>query len=107
MPHNTKIPPVKLTLDKDLFNKLLSILDSNIKMNIEDENYSVIATKLKDKLLSYSVPRVNEENVEFVDVRFFTNEASNMIWQLLLRTEINDSEEDYYSVLLKQREDNK
>ena len=60
--------------------------------------------KLKNKLLTYSVPRVNNDDIEFVDVRFFPNEASDMIWQLLLRAEKNDNVEDYYGKLIENRE---
>lgn len=100
MSHLTRTPGIKLTLDKDLFNQLLSVLDYNKNLNIEDENFSNIAEKLKDKLLKYCVPRTNDEGIEFVDVRFFPNEASDMIWQLLLRAEKNDNKEDYYYQLL-------
>lgn len=100
MSHLTRTPGIKLTLDKDLFNQLLSVLDYNKNLNIDDENFSNIAEKLKDKLLKYCVPRANDEGIEFVDVRFFPNEASDMIWQLLLRVEKNDNKEDYYSQLL-------
>ena len=81
MPHQTRTPSTQLSLCKDLFNQLVGILDFNIKLNIEDEKFSTTAEKLKNKLLMYSVPRINDENVEFVDVRFFPNEASDMVWQ--------------------------
>ncbi len=103
MPHQTRTPSIKLTLDKNLYNQLLGILDINIQMNIKDENFSVIAEKLKDKIMKYSVPRINDEDIEFVDVRFFPNEASDMIWQLLLRAEKNANTNDYYSSLLSNR----
>ena len=107
MPHQTRTPSTQLSLCKDLFNQLVGILDFNIKMNIEDEKFSTTAEKLKNKLLTYSVPRVNNDDVEFVDVRFFPNEASDMIWQLLLRAEKNDNVEDYYSKLIENREQKK
>lgn len=104
MAHQTRMPSVKLTLDKALFNQLLGILDYNIKLEVETENFSEIASKMKNKLLNYSVPRTNEEDVEFVDVRFFPNEASDMIWQLLLRADKNETVDDYFSILIKNRE---
>lgn len=104
MAHQTRMPSVKLTLDKALFNQLLGILDYNIKLEVDSENFSAIASKMKDKLLHYSVPRTNEEDVEFVDVRFFPNEASDMIWQLLLRADKNETVEDYFSILINNRE---
>lgn len=103
MPFRT--PGIKLTLDKALFNKLIYALDFNINLNVAEENLSVIATKLKDKLLKYSVPRLSADNVEFVDVRFFQSEAADMIWQLLLLSEKNNGE-DYYSFLLNKNSKN-
>ena len=104
MAYQSRKPSSKLVLEKELFNQLISILDKNIKVNIEEENFSKIAERLKDKLLVYSVPRTNESGINFVDVRFFPNEASDMIWQLLIQTEKSDEEEDYYSTLIKNRE---
>lgn len=104
MAHQTRMPSVKLTLEKELFNQLVAILDCNIKLNVESENFSVVAKKLKDKILQYSVPRTNEEDMEFVDVRFFPNEASDMIWQLLLRADKNETVEDSFSILINNRE---
>lgn len=103
MAHEKRKPSVQLTLDKTLFNKLVSMLELNIQANINDENLSVIAEKLKAKMLTYSVPRVNDDDIEFVDVRYFPNEASDMIWQLLVRIE-QEELDDYYSVLIKNRE---
>lgn len=103
MAHEKRKPSVQLTLDKTLFNKLVSMLELNIQANIDDENLSSIAEKLKAKMLTYSVPRINDDDVEFVDVRYFPNEASDMIWQLLVRIEQVELQ-DYYSVLIKNRE---
>lgn len=104
MAYQSRTPSVKLTLENQLFNELVSVLDANIKIGLEEENFSVIAEKLKNKLLTYSVPRTNDEGIQFVDVRFFPNEASDMIWQLLLRAEKNEDVEDYYSALIQNRE---
>ena len=105
MAHQTRIPPVKLTLDKILFNQLVGILDYNTNLKIEDENFSIIASKLKDKLLLYSVPRTKENGVEFVDIRFFTSEASDMIWQLLSQIEKKDILENYFDILISNRKE--
>ena len=104
MSWQSKSPSIRLSIDKSLFNKLMSVLDFNISMNIEEENFSSTASKLKKKLMTYSVPRINEEdNTEFVDVRFFPNEAGNMIWQLLARASSYIENEDYYNVLKENR----
>lgn len=104
MSWQSKSPSIRLSIDKSLFNKLMSVLDFNISLNVEEENFSSTAGKLKEKLMTYSVPRINEEdNTEFVDVRFFPNEAGNMIWQLLARTSSYIENEDYYNVLKENR----
>lgn len=101
-------PSIKVSLDKDLFNKLIGVLDLNIELNVDDEDFSLIANKLKDKLLTYSVPRVNDKGEEYVDIRFFPNEASDMIWQLLIRNEsLDDNTKDFYSILVSNREKRK
>ena len=104
MTYEARKPSSKLVLEKELFNQLIYILDKNIQVNLEEENFSKIAEKLKSKLLSYSVPRTDENGINYVDVRFFPNEASDMIWQLLIQAEKNGMIEDYYSTLIKNRE---
>lgn len=104
MPHQTREPSVKLIVDKSLFNKLLGILDFNINLHVEDNNFSKDAEKLKDKLMKYTVPRVNEEvNKQIADIRFFPNEAGMMIKQLLIRASSYIEEENYYEVLIDNR----
>ena len=104
MAYESRKPSSKLVLEKELFNQLISILDKNIKVGVEEENFSKVAERLKNKLLTYSVPRTDEEGVCYVDVRFFPNEASDMIWQLLIQAEKNETVEDYYSALIENRE---
>lgn len=98
-----KTPSIRLTLNKELFNKLLSVLDNNINLEIENSDISKIAEKMKEKLLTYSVPRLDENNTEFVDVRFYPNEASNMIYQILVSNNKGDKNDDYYSILINQK----
>ena len=108
MAWENRIPSVKLVLGRNLFNKLLGILEFNENLKIEDEDFSGIAKKLKDKILTYSVPKEKDEDgVEYVDIRFFTNEASDMIWQLLSTTDRVNADIDYYSILLKNKEEQK
>lgn len=107
MPYSTRKPSVQLTIDTDFFNKLVSILNFNNATNIDDENFSAVAEKLKNKLLRYSVPRINDDGKEFVDVRFFPNEAGDIIWQLLAWGNDIEIQEDYFSILKQNREDRK
>ena len=100
-----KKPPVFLKVDKDQFNIFLNVLKINELTNID--GICDWSKKLQDKLLRYSVPRVNDEGKEFVDVRFFPNEAGDMIWQLLAWGNDINIEEDYFSILKQNREDKK
>ena len=101
-------PSIKVSIDKDLFNKLIGVLDLNIELNVDEEDFSLVANKLKDKLLTYSVPRVNDKEEEYVDIRFFPNEASDIIWQLLIRNEsLVDNTKDFYFILINNREQRK
>jgi len=105
MAYQSRTPSVKLTLENELFNQLVSILNVNSNIGLEEENFSQIAEKLKNKLLTYSVPRTNDDGIQFVDVRFFPNEASDMIWQLLLLAgKYIEVDNDYYSSLIQNRE---
>ena len=107
MSWQTRDPSVKLSLDKELFNILVGILDFNSQIKLDDESFSNTANKLKDKLLTYSVPRINDNGEEYIDIRSFPNEASDMIWQLMIRNEPANNEEDYYSILINNREQRK
>lgn len=107
MSWQTRDPSVKISLDKELFNILVGILDINSQIKLDDESFSNTANKLKDKLLTYSVPRINDNGEEYIDIRFFPNEASDMIWQLMIRNEPSNNDEDYYSILINNREQRK
>ena len=108
MAWENKIPSVKLILGRNLFNKLFSTLEFNENLKIEEENFSGVAKKLKDKILTYSVPKEKDEDgIEYVDIRFYTKEASDMIWQLLSTTDRVNEDIDYYSILLKNKEEQK
>lgn len=97
-------PSVKLTMDTSVFNILVDILNFNSQIDLPDTDFADVAKRLKDKLLTYSVPKLNDEKEEIVDVRFFPREASDMIWQLLIMNKPKDDIEDYYSILKANRE---
>ena len=99
MSFDSRSPSVKITMDKDLFNRLVAILDYNHNLGIEFANFSSTSKKLKDKILSYSVPRIDSEGNDFVDVRFYPIEASNIISQLLVSKDDIKPTENYYSTL--------
>ncbi len=105
MPYQKRIPPVKVDLSIERFNCLVEILTRY--ETTDNEQIKELATKLKDKLLRYSIPRTTEEQEEFVDVRFYPNEASDIIYILLANVDDIQIETNYYEVLLKVREKQK
>jgi len=65
------------------------------------------AKQIKEKLLKFSVPYTDDKDkLEMVRLRFYPNEASEMLWQLALGYTNLKPEVDYYSVLLKVRKSN-
>lgn len=102
MPHQTRKPAIKLTVDKIVFNKIISLLDFN-KDNLTDETSREKANKLKNNLLKWSVPRVNENNEEIADIRFFNSEAIDLFLQLFPRIATYIEQEDYFEVLKENR----
>lgn len=102
MPYQKRIPPVKVDLSIEKFNYLIEMLTRYT--TTENEKIVALATKLKEKLLRYSIPRVTEEQETFIDVRFYPNEASEIIYMLLANTEDIQVDTNYYEVLVKVRE---
>ena len=58
MPYQKRIPPVKVELSIEKFNLLVEMLTRYTQMS--DERVAQLATKMKDKLLRYSIPRTEE-----------------------------------------------
>lgn len=105
MPYQKRIPPVKIEVTVEKFNYLIEMLTRY--ENDENERIKSISTKLKDKLLRYSIPRENDEKEVFIDIRFYPNEASEIIYMLIVNAEDINVETNYYEVLLKVRAANK
>lgn len=103
MSHITRTPPIKVKLDKTRFNILVEVLNYN-ELNSMNEKISSNAKMLKNKLLTYSVPREDEEKNQYVDVRLYITESAEIIMQYI---EFNKDKEllvDYHSILLKVRD---
>ena len=73
----SKTPPVKVVVDKQYFNMLIQVLTTLEKIE-EDEKEIYRVKKLKEKILTYSIPREENEKT-LIDMRFFVNEASTLI----------------------------
>ena len=101
MAYSTKIPSIKVKASVDKFNRLVEIL--NIQSVNSDDYISNKSTKLKNKLLKFSVPKEDDEG-KFVDIRFYQNEILDMFKIVfdVIKDEI-DPEEDYYQILLEAR----
>ncbi len=101
MAYSTKIPSIKVKISIEKFNKLVEVL--SIQSGNTDDYISKKSTKLKEKLLKYSVPKEDGEE-KFVDIRFYQNEVLDMFKILFdgVKDEI-DPEEDYYQILLESR----
>ena len=101
MAYSTKIPSIKVKASIDKFNRLVEIL--NIQSVNNDEYISNKSTKLKNKLLKFSVPKEDDEG-KFVDIRFYQNEILDIFKIVfdVIKDEI-DPEEDYYQILLEAR----
>lgn len=104
MAYQTRKPPIRTLVDIDNFNNIVELV--SIIAETGDERFSKLAERMKDKLLRYSVPHTDENGETSIDIRFFTNEAEQMIYFLLSRLDTK-AETNYYEVLLKVRETNK
>jgi len=103
MAFQKRIPPIKIKLNVDEFNKLIEIL-SNMT-NEEDENISNKSSKLKDKLLRYTVPITKDDGNTVLDIRFYNNEITDLFYILFYRIkDMISVETDYFDVLIKVRE---
>lgn len=103
MAFQKRIPPIKIKLNVDEFNKLIEIL-SNMT-NEKDENISNKSSKLKDKLLRYTVPITENDENTVLDIRFYNNEITDLFYILFYRIkDMISVETDYFDVLIKVRE---
>ncbi len=84
MSYESRQPSIRLKIDAGSFNLMLSALAENGDNEYSPEEVVTRADALFDKLLKYSRPYVDELETDCVEIRFFPNEASEMIWQLLL-----------------------
>jgi len=101
MSEPTRKPNIKLITSAQWFNLLIFALKQNIS-TVDNEKVKEEANALIDKLLKYSRPYADDETeADLVDMRFFPNEASDMIWQLLVTFGLfyKSADEDYYSQL--------
>ena len=103
MAYSKRIPPIKIKLKVDEFNKLVEVL--NNMNDYENERIAQKSSKMKDKLLRYSVPITEEDGTEMVDMRFYNNEITDLFYILFYGIEDMISiETNYFDVLVRVRE---
>ena len=95
MPVEKKLPPVRLVVSKDYFNKLVE-LTSHIDYLLEEVNSKI---SLYDKLMKYTFLEDNEQ----VELRVFAGEASEVILLLLCNLKDGEISKDYYEELIQTR----
>lgn len=103
MAYSKRIPPIKIKLKVNEFNKLVEVLNNMI--DYENERIAQKSSKMKDKLLRYSVPITEEDGTEIVDMRFYNNEITDLFYILFYGIEDMISiETNYFDVLVRVRE---
>jgi len=79
----TRNPNIRLIIPDSDFDLLISALLENADTENNPPRVAEGAGALYDKLMKYSRPYTNEDGKNLVDIRFYPNQASEMIWQLL------------------------
>lgn len=97
MAYKKRIPPIKVTLTKKGYNELVECVSSKIINNSINKSLE----EIKDKLLRYSIPSEDNENVE---VRLYISEAKELIEVLINSLSNIEPRVNYYETLLKVRE---
>jgi len=101
MAYSKRIPPIKIRLNVEDFNRLVEIV--NIQTENEKEEIATYSSRMKDKLLRYSIPFIND-GVVIVEIRFYPREIAEMFYILFDGIEDVDVQTDYFDVLVKVRE---
>lgn len=101
MTYQKRIPPIKIRLNVDDFNKLVEIV--NIQTENANEYIATYSSRIKDKLLRYSIPFTND-GVVVIEIRFYPREIAEMFYILFAGIEDVDVQANYYDVLIKVRE---
>ncbi len=97
MPYKRRIPPIKIELNQNSYNKLVECVNSKKKNDSIDKNLEII----KNKLLRYSIPYNDIKNVE---IRLYLSEAKELIEILINSLGNIEPQVNYYETLLKVRE---
>ena len=92
-------PSVKFMVNKDNFNKLMTILSFQ-EENIVTEEWKEKVSKLKKMLLMYPIPKKDENgDIAIVDVALYPKEASELIVLLISAFEVLEADRDYTELM--------
>lgn len=97
MSYKRRIPPIKIELNQNSYNKLVECVNSKIKNDSIDKNLEII----KNKLLRYSIP---DNEIKNVEIRLYLSEAKELIEILINSLGNIEPQVNYYEILLKVRE---
>lgn len=104
MSFKTRKPPISMNIEVKKFNEGVEILSTITVDKSFPEKMRCKATKLKDKILKYSIPFQTEAGEELVAIRLFQNEAVDFLYLLLFKNDNISIKTDYYKILLEERE---
>ena len=102
MNYQKQLPKIKVVLDIESFNQLVELLSRYEEY--DGERVANKCTRLKEKIMKYSVPHEDDEQNVFIDIRFFPNEATDLIYLLLSNIKEIIANDNYYAILLKAKE---
>lgn len=99
MKKKRNVSTIRLVVDKDYFNKLVSLTDC------EDNDYDneIETSNLYDKLMKFTFVNDNEN----VELRLFPFEASQVILLLLCNIDKVEIKKDYYKELIQTKKQRK
>lgn len=102
MAYSRRTPPIKVIVDINTFNLLLELITKTCEKIDEKKLNELI--NLKNKILKYSIPHVEDNGNTIIDMRFFPNEAEYIINILLNNIENSEVKTNYFDILKKVRD---
>lgn len=101
MSFEDKQPSVRVMMDTEEFNKLISLISDVSEINIEDIKKK--ADDIKDKALKFTQPKDNNK----VLARFYPSQVEILLLILLSKSKEIEIAENYYRKLIENRENYK
>ncbi len=101
MSYENKLPSVRVAMNVEEYNKLISLLSDVEDVDIEDIKKR--ADDIKDKILHYTQP-VEEDKVV---TRFYPSQVEIVLLILLSKAKEMEVDQKYYKILIENRENYK